>query len=534
MKIVMLLGIFSIYFASVLATSSYANEATCHAGVLGIDVSKNQGQIDWVKVANGGYKFAFIKASEGIGYTDKNFAENIKSASINTLLVGPYHFARPAANKNPEDEAKWFLQAAGDYIKRGYLRPVLDVEVPPSSYPEAEIEEMEAMSDSDLQDWVLRWMNYIEDKTGQIPILYTNRDYYSGKLKKLIDEENYDIWISDPSTTSCSAPLLDEQQPKYDLYPELIINWRFWQWYYPDPCASNKGKVPGINEDVDLDVFNGYETDLLSITCDLDYGIAPIVQAFKVTPTSSDLNLGEAFNIEYTVLDEGGSGLKQVELWRKEENGDWPSDPIQIKTLAGGNGPISESFTDIPPAPGKYWYGLHVVDNNGNWNDEKNSNTNKPSVRNEPVEVEVKENKAITPTTLLAVSSESDQFADKYSDLELESIRKVREVIDTYISLISGYGSTISYNVVDAESFDRKEDAARYLNEIGITYEGTLEALNVIDVYGLESTGFCLVIIEYDFILFGETLSLLTCAVCDEKGEPIGYKAFQELMQGYR
>lgn len=122
---------------------------------------------------------------------------------------------------------------------------------------------METMSDSDLQDWVLRWMNYVKDKTGQTPILYTNRDYYSGKLKKLIDEENYDIWISDPSTTSCSIPLLDEQQPKYDLYPELIINWKFWQWYYPDPCASNKGKVPGIDEDVDLDVFNGYESDLL-------------------------------------------------------------------------------------------------------------------------------------------------------------------------------------------------------------------------------------------------------------------------------
>lgn len=532
MKIIALLSILSFYFASVLAASSYADEATCHAGVLGIDVSKNQRHIDWEKVANGGYKFAFIKASEGIGYPDKNFAENIKSASVNTLLAGPYHFARPAANENPEDEAEWFLQAAGDYIKRGYLRPVLDVEIPPSSYPQAEIEQMETMSDSDLQDWVLRWMNYVKDKTGQTPILYTNRDYYSGKLKKLIDEENYDIWISDPSTTSCSIPLLDEQQPKYDLYPELIINWKFWQWYYPDPCASNKGKVPGIDEDVDLDVFNGYESDLLSYTCDLDYGIAPTVQAFKVTPIPPNLNLGETFTIDYTVLDKGGSGLKQVELWRKEENGDWPSDPIQTMALTDGNGPITDSFTDTPPAPGRYWYGLHVVDNNDNWNDEKNSNTNEPSISSEPVEVEVKEN-AITPTTLLAASSETFQFADKYSDLEIESIRKVREAIDSYMSIISEYGSSISYDVVDAKSFDRKEDAARYLNDRGIAYEDTLEALNVIDVYGLESTGFCLVVIEYDFVLFGETLSILTCAVCDEKGESIGYKAFQELMQGY-
>jgi Lyzozyme M1 (1,4-beta-N-acetylmuramidase) len=359
--------------ATVLAT----NPPTSHAGVLGIDVSKNQGHVDWVKVANAGYKFAFIKSSEGIGYLDKNFAENIKDASVNTLLVAPYHFARPAANKNPEDEAEWFLQVAGDYIKRGYLRPALDVEVPPknSIYPETEINEMEAMSSSDLQDWVLKWMNYVTDKTGQTPIIYTNKDYYSGKLKKLIDEEKYDVWISDPSTTSCTNPILDEQQPMYSPYPDLTINCIFWQWYIPpDSCPSNKGKVSGINKDVDLDVFSGYERDLLSFTCDSDYGVVPTVKAFKVTPDLHSSNSGKTFKIDFTVLDNGGSGLKQVELWRKDETSDWGEiKPPNI--FSGENGPRSGSFTDSPTAPGKYWYGIHVVDNAGNWNDEKNSNT---------------------------------------------------------------------------------------------------------------------------------------------------------------
>ncbi|MEA2052111.1 MAG: hypothetical protein U9O90_04720 [Euryarchaeota archaeon] len=43
--------------------------------------------------------------------------------------------------------------------------------------------------------------------------------------------------------------------------------------------------------------------------------IYPAVDAFSVTPDS--VTLGDTFTIPYTVLDIGGSGLKQVELWRK-------------------------------------------------------------------------------------------------------------------------------------------------------------------------------------------------------------------------
>jgi protein involved in ribonucleotide reduction len=77
-----------------------------------------------------------------------------------------------------------------------------------------------------------------------------------------------------------------------------------------------------------------------------------------------------------------------VELWRKNETSDWQE--ISTKTLAGETGPVSGSFTDSPSAPGKYWYGVHVVDNAGNWNDERNSNTNNEPGVYGPIEVEVK------------------------------------------------------------------------------------------------------------------------------------------------
>ncbi|MCX6676766.1 MAG: WD40 repeat domain-containing protein [Methanothrix sp.] len=124
-------------------------------------------------------------------------------------------------------------------------------------------------------------------------------------------------------------------------------------------------------------------------------GSSPIVQTFQVTPLN--LVLGESFAISYNISDSGGSGLNQVELWRMDNKSDWQQ--IKNDTLANGDGPISGSFTDSPSASGEYWYGLHVVDNTGNWNDEKNSNTNNPSDSNEPIKVDVKGPKVITTNT---------------------------------------------------------------------------------------------------------------------------------------
>ena len=104
----------------------------------------------------------------------------------------------------------------------------------------------------------------------------------------------------------------------------------------------------------------------------------PTVNALSVTPNS--LPLGNYFTISYSVSDVSGSGLKQVELWRATDtNGDgepdWPSSPIQDPTILSGQSNYSGFFYDEPRSEDTYWYGIHVVDNAGNWNDERNSQT---------------------------------------------------------------------------------------------------------------------------------------------------------------
>jgi len=105
----------------------------------------------------------------------------------------------------------------------------------------------------------------------------------------------------------------------------------------------------------------------------------PTVNAFSVHP--SFVVEGDAFTIDYTVSDTGGSGLNRVELWRTIDAygvpADWAWTEITRTSISGDS--HSGSFSDAPPSQGLqsglYWYGLHVVDNAGNLNDERNSTT---------------------------------------------------------------------------------------------------------------------------------------------------------------
>ncbi len=56
---------------------------------LGIDVSSHEGSgIDWQSVTNAGYVFAWAKATEGVGYEDADFVENITNAQAAGVVIG--------------------------------------------------------------------------------------------------------------------------------------------------------------------------------------------------------------------------------------------------------------------------------------------------------------------------------------------------------------------------------------------------------------------------------------------------------------
>lgn len=135
--------------------------------ISGIDVSNNNGTIDWDAVVNAGVAWAYAKVSEGSGYRDRFFPANWAAMRDRGLARGGYHFARPSEN-DPEAEADWFLSlvdAAGGLDVGDFL--VLDHE--------------DERASGDTGWWALQWLRYVEQKVGFKPMIYTGKWIIDGQ-----------------------------------------------------------------------------------------------------------------------------------------------------------------------------------------------------------------------------------------------------------------------------------------------------------------------------------------------------------------
>lgn len=97
----------------------------------GLDVSENNGAIDFKAVKKAGHDFVYLKAGEG-DRPDSRFISNVKAAKAAGLKVGAYHFLRPGnvPGRTGGQEAAHFikrLQEAG--LGAGDLLPAADIEV---------------------------------------------------------------------------------------------------------------------------------------------------------------------------------------------------------------------------------------------------------------------------------------------------------------------------------------------------------------------------------------------------------------------
>lgn len=182
----------------------------------GIDVSHHQSRIDWPAVYASGEAFAFVKATEGKGWVDPRYTENVTAARAAWLYVGSYHFFRP--DRNATAQAQHFLRTCGQGLV-GQLPPVLDVEVAGD------------MGKQELTDSVLRWQDIVAAATGQMPILYCNPDYLLHRLEPVV--RRAPLWL---------AWYTDITPVLFDGYA-----WDYWQY-------TSAGTVPGVSGRVDRNV----------------------------------------------------------------------------------------------------------------------------------------------------------------------------------------------------------------------------------------------------------------------------------------
>lgn len=164
------------------------------------------------------------KFTEGLTYKDPKADNRMFLAKDAGMLWGGYHFLKPG---NIKHQADWFL-AQSALIDEDTLL-CLDFEVTGVTLDE-----------------VLFFLDYVKEKSGQEPVLYSG-SYLKDAIRKEVHApeglSNYRLWI-----------------PQYSSKVVLPQGWKeYWLWQY-----SDKGTIPGIDGHVDVNNYSGTERELLN------------------------------------------------------------------------------------------------------------------------------------------------------------------------------------------------------------------------------------------------------------------------------
>jgi lysozyme len=201
--------------------------------VKGIDVSSNNGTINWEQVAKSGIKFAYIKVSEG-DYVNPQAKRDADQAKAAGLLVGAYCFVSPKSGRTGGQEADYFLTRAREagLLKAGCLRPVADIEVTrlPAGKPS--------------RRYHYRFVERIIKTTGIKPMIYTGSWFWDGVLGAR-NAHDCPLWLASYS------PLWKRYVPAAFRKGVSIHQW------------TDKGQVDGINTHVDMNTYLGRDVRTL-------------------------------------------------------------------------------------------------------------------------------------------------------------------------------------------------------------------------------------------------------------------------------
>lgn len=193
------------------------------SGVLGIDVSTWNGNIDWNKVKNSGVSYVIIRtgfrgSTQGSLVEDNKFRQNIKGATNAGLKVGVYFFSQAINEVEAVEEASMVLGQIKGY-KLAY--PVF-IDVEPSGG------RADGLSTGDRTKVVNAFCQTIQNN-GYKAGIYANKTWFTNKLNTSA-LSGYKIWLAQYNST-------------------VTYKGRYDMWQY-----SDKGKINGISGNVDMNL----------------------------------------------------------------------------------------------------------------------------------------------------------------------------------------------------------------------------------------------------------------------------------------
>lgn len=193
----------------------------------GIDVSRHQGDIDWQKVAAAGVQFALIRvggrgSDSGELYDDTKFEEYLTGAKAAGLKTGVYFYSQAINVAEAIEEANFAIQKLNG---RSLEYPIVfDWEI------YSKTARSYGVNKTTLTDCAIAFCETVA-QAGYTPMIYMGLEvgYERLELNRLT---NYDFWFAQYNNRN---------------QPDMYYNYRIWQY-------SDKGNIPGIGGNVDMDI----------------------------------------------------------------------------------------------------------------------------------------------------------------------------------------------------------------------------------------------------------------------------------------
>ena len=292
-------------------------DAQASATKEGIDVSSFQGTIAWHSVAAAGISFAYIRAADGDGGGDQQFATNWRGATGAGVTPGAYLFFEPS--ESPVAQANVLIsQLRSVGFSHGDLMPAIDVETMGGEPQSVVVANLKTVVDT------------VSAAIGSLPAIYASPSWWNGNINSsafTLDP----LWVANWFVST----------------PQLPANnwggtgWQVWQF-------SDDGSIPGISGRVDLDQGG---------TRSLPYYGWPDPVALAATNVAGN---------PQTVSDQPGD----IDvLWRGTNdhvwtlgyrNGVWGTAPTDISAAAGSSAALTTDPSVVSWGPGRidvFWEG---------------------------------------------------------------------------------------------------------------------------------------------------------------------------------
>lgn len=204
----------------------FDHEVIMKKPIVGIDISHHNGSLDFVAMKKAGIEFVYAKATQGAGFRDPKFRENVFKSKAAGIPIGAYHYLSPDIDAIAQIHN--FLDAINGMDLD--LCPVLDWE---------EKSHVPAKTQAAIASL---WLESIEKKVNKVPMIYTGPYFFQDDMKSPKCFDKYRLWIAHYNVTE---PKIPKPWTKCDVHQ-----------------FTESGKISGVKGNFDKNVLHCTLEDL--------------------------------------------------------------------------------------------------------------------------------------------------------------------------------------------------------------------------------------------------------------------------------